>query len=327
MPNRRRTSSRRGFTLIELLVVVAIIALLMALLLPSLGRARQQAKTVRCAAQLRGVGQMVSIYASQYNDALPTAQTTAYESGGNLVAFDPPSGPKPSGNAWDASFIEVLGASGTIDVGTYWYNSSYKWGANCALTQPKLSSRNIFQCPDAAQGNCAWDLYDYLGAPRDVPVGAGFFSRGYWGYGFTSYVHYGSYGTNLQVDPSGGIVDKRNHRRLNTLQPDHIMMAEGCSCEQVFYGIYVGSPQGSGSNTPSFPAAISYPSSNGYGGVGVSYSSHYFDGVHLRHMYGTTANYMFPDIHVEASNQYHRYSYQQINTDPGHTSNIWYQPP
>ncbi|HEY4328193.1 MAG TPA: prepilin-type N-terminal cleavage/methylation domain-containing protein [Phycisphaerae bacterium] len=67
----QRTDRRGGFTLIELLVVVAIIALLIAILLPSLGRAREMAKRSVCAANLKAVGQDFVLYGAQWNDSLP----------------------------------------------------------------------------------------------------------------------------------------------------------------------------------------------------------------------------------------------------------------
>ena len=62
---------RRAFTLIELLVVVAIIALLIAILLPSLGRAREQAKTALCASNLRQIGQIVNLFATENDNRGP----------------------------------------------------------------------------------------------------------------------------------------------------------------------------------------------------------------------------------------------------------------
>jgi len=61
----------RGFTLIELLVVVAIIALLIAILLPSLGKARENARKTVCGTQLKGQGSSFAIYAAEWGDQLP----------------------------------------------------------------------------------------------------------------------------------------------------------------------------------------------------------------------------------------------------------------
>jgi prepilin-type N-terminal cleavage/methylation domain-containing protein len=63
--------TRRGFTLIELLVVVAIIALLISILLPSLGRAREQAKRAVCASNLRSITQACITYSMDNNDSVP----------------------------------------------------------------------------------------------------------------------------------------------------------------------------------------------------------------------------------------------------------------
>lgn len=60
----------RAFTLIELLVVISIISLLMALLLPCLGFARERAKRVACMANLRSIGQGIYIYAQDNSGRL-----------------------------------------------------------------------------------------------------------------------------------------------------------------------------------------------------------------------------------------------------------------
>lgn len=65
----RRLSS--AFTLIELLVVVAIIALLISILLPALGNAREQGKRAVCAANLRSLVQGYTYYAADNRDVMP----------------------------------------------------------------------------------------------------------------------------------------------------------------------------------------------------------------------------------------------------------------
>ena len=67
---------RKGFTLIELLVVIAIIALLVSILMPGLGRARELARRARCMSNLSGVGKALAIYINDgANDEWPWLTT------------------------------------------------------------------------------------------------------------------------------------------------------------------------------------------------------------------------------------------------------------
>jgi prepilin-type N-terminal cleavage/methylation domain-containing protein/prepilin-type processing-associated H-X9-DG protein len=117
----------KGFTLIELLVVVAIIALLIAILIPSLGKAREMTKRTTCAANLRGVGQAFVVYAAQFNDSVPQ-----YTNGRGAWMHDQP--------------VEVADALLGFAQGN-------------APSMPVLSLRRMFYCPGNLDKNYdgAWN--------------------------------------------------------------------------------------------------------------------------------------------------------------------------
>ena len=80
----------RGFTLIELLVVVAIIALLISILLPSLGAARRSARAVKCAANMHSVGQAFSIYLAENRAVYPPSYIYPHSPDGGYDLNDQP---------------------------------------------------------------------------------------------------------------------------------------------------------------------------------------------------------------------------------------------
>jgi prepilin-type N-terminal cleavage/methylation domain-containing protein len=64
-------NTKRAFTLVELLVVIAIVAILAGLLLPALGRAKEDGRRTSCASNLQQVNLAIRFYANDYSDSLP----------------------------------------------------------------------------------------------------------------------------------------------------------------------------------------------------------------------------------------------------------------
>jgi prepilin-type N-terminal cleavage/methylation domain-containing protein/prepilin-type processing-associated H-X9-DG protein len=124
-PALRWPAARRGFSLVELLVVVAVVAMLLAILAPSLTAARRQARQVKCASHLRQLAVAFHMYAQDHDGrALPLAYFKQWP----LV---------------------------------YWWGKDTPGGVDhtCGMTAPYLASElaadSVFDCPEQAWGSYA----------------------------------------------------------------------------------------------------------------------------------------------------------------------------
>jgi prepilin-type N-terminal cleavage/methylation domain-containing protein len=134
-------SVRRAFTLIELLVVVAIIAVLVAILIPSLGKARDMARRTVCATNLKGQGSAFSIYASQFNDMLPNA------TGGNWLH-----------DLANETCAALMGAAQSANLSNMNETSIRKW--YFCPTNPAANNRDAWNYYAASGYRCV--TYGYL---------------------------------------------------------------------------------------------------------------------------------------------------------------------
>lgn len=80
--DHRNVPQRRGFTLVELLVVIGVIAVLVSLLLPTMGRVREHARSLQCLSNLRQVGMALQLYGNDNKQLIP--QPTWYVTGASM---------------------------------------------------------------------------------------------------------------------------------------------------------------------------------------------------------------------------------------------------
>jgi prepilin-type N-terminal cleavage/methylation domain-containing protein/prepilin-type processing-associated H-X9-DG protein len=133
--------SSSAFTLIELLVVVAVIAILAAMLLPSLTRARDKARQAACVSTMKQLWLVFSFYSSVYNDYL-------------LTPFVPPS------LTWEMHLVNKGMYTDATGFGTV------QWGTDVWGNTTQLNT-TIFKCP-GRESNKPFNVW---GGPRSYDYG------------------------------------------------------------------------------------------------------------------------------------------------------------
>jgi prepilin-type N-terminal cleavage/methylation domain-containing protein len=152
----------RAFTLIELLVVIAIVALLAALLLPALSRARDTSRQSACLNNLNQVGLACALYRGDNFDyncphrSCPDTPADPYGLTAGVPSGSAPNTPPPTGprEIWWAPYDPTQVPDGAFGAG-------YKPG----LLFDYLTQTNIFHCPVEPKWQCSYGMNYSDGSP------------------------------------------------------------------------------------------------------------------------------------------------------------------
>ncbi|HEX4265316.1 MAG TPA: prepilin-type N-terminal cleavage/methylation domain-containing protein [Verrucomicrobiae bacterium] len=144
---------RRGFTLIELLVVIAVIAILAALLLPALAKAKEKALRISCLNNARQWGLAMTMYLNDNHGIFPLAKIP------NGTANSPTGYDEDSPRWSDLAAFHAAGQGDSV-----WYNALPSYVGSKALWEYAadpggfVQNKSVFSCPTAAAQPSDFDL-------------------------------------------------------------------------------------------------------------------------------------------------------------------------
>ena len=173
-----RHPEQRGFTLIELLVVIAIIAILAAILFPVFAKAREKARQISCASNLKQIG-LATLQYVQDNDETFYPHRFNCDAAGNVTS----GGAAGTCAQYTSGSVAAAGLAGGAEQRFYWMY----------MLQPYTKSYAVFKCPSSPSAFTA-----------DTPVGARTIPTGTAGAVGQDYGGQNSYGHNdAWMSPAG----------------------------------------------------------------------------------------------------------------------------
>ena len=164
-----RTSRRSAFTMIELLVVISIVAILVAMLLPALGRGRTQAEITSCLNNHRQINVMTALYNGDYKQKFPPFSDGGWQNARTYLVVYGVSKPTPWGTLGeDPAFIcpssvgkPIVNWDGDPDYvygGPFYTDAKDTYGFNAHLRNFDAIGANLIADRITTPSECIWGI-------------------------------------------------------------------------------------------------------------------------------------------------------------------------